>query len=630
MLKRFLVLLFPITAFTQNYSILFIPDSLQKNANSVVRINERKLQIKNPGKATIKHKWAITIFNEAAKDNAQYSNYYDKLHDLSDIKGTLYDAMGKEIRSIRKRDIQDQSSDDGFSLLTDARFKAFTLSYQTYPYTVEFEDEEEYIGLYSFPKWYAIDESFQSVQKASYSVQAPKDYMVRFKHVNIGNPEISEDNNTKTYTWAVNNLKAIEYEIFQPNFHELVPVVFTGATEFEYGGYKGNMKSWKDYGLFLHEIAKGKDELPENIKQEAIRLTESLTSKKEKVKAIYNFLQQNTRYISVQLGIGGLQPFDAKYVAQKKYGDCKALSNYMQALLKAIDIKSHLVSVAAGKEYTNALVEDFPNHYSNHKICCVPLDKDTIWLECTSQTESAGFMGSFTGDRKALLIAEDGGYIVSTPRYSPMDNKQQRKIIATINEEGTLTANFKTLFSGIQQETAHNILHNYSQKQRTDYLNSYINLPNYVVEKNDYKETKGSIPTIEETLNITSQNYATVSGKRMFITPNIIEKQSLKLPTEKPRMYDIQYNHNFVDIDSIEITIPKGYTLEAMAKDVTINNKFGEYSIKFSFEGNAIKVTRMYKRLAERFPKTDYQEMVKFYDDTFKADRSRMVFVKNE
>ena len=630
MLKRFLVLLFPITAFTQNYSILFIPDSLQKNANSVVRINERKLQIKNPGKATIKHKWAITIFNEAAKENAQYSNYYDKLHDLSDIKGTLYDAMGKEIRSIRKRDIQDQSSDDGFSLLTDARFKAFTLSYQTYPYTVEFEDEEEYIGLYSFPKWYAIDESFQSVQKASYSVQAPKDYVVRLKHLNIGNPEISEDNNYKTYTWTVNNLKAIEYEIFQPNFHELVPVVFTGVTEFEYGGYKGNMKSWKDYGLFLHEIAKGKDELPENIKQEAIRLTESLTSKKEKVNAIYNFLQQNTRYISVQLGIGGLQPFDAKYVAQKKYGDCKALSNYMQALLKVIDIKSHLVSVAAGKEYTNALVEDFPNHYSNHKICCVPLDKDTIWLECTSQTESAGFMGSFTGDRKALLIAEDGGYIVNTPKYSPMDNKQQRKIAATINEEGTLTANFTTLFSGIQQETAHNILHNYSQKQRTDYLNSYINLPNYVVEKNDYKETKGSIPTIEETLNITSQNYATVSGKRMFITPNIIEKQSLKLPTEKPRMYDIQYNHNFVDIDSITITIPKGYTLEAMAKDVTINNKFGEYSIKFGFDGNTIKVTRMYKRFASRFPKTDYQEMVKFYDDTFKADRSRMVFVKSE
>lgn len=630
MLKKLILIFFPITAAAQNYAVFFIPDSLQKNANSVVRLNETKLQIKNPGKAVVKHKWAITIFNEAAKHNAEYSNHYDKLQDLSDIKGTLYDAFGKEIKSIRKRDIQDQSNDDGFSLLTDARFKAFTLTHQTYPYTVEFEDEVEYIGLYSFPKWYAIEESFQSVQKASYSVQAPKDYEVRFKQLKIDKPIVTEENNIKTYTWEVSNLKAIEYEIFQPRMHEIVPVVLTGVSAFEYGGYKGNMQTWKDYGLFLGEIAKGKDELPENIKQEAIKLTANLPTKKQKVEAIYSFLQQNTRYISIQLGIGGLQPFDAKYVAQKKYGDCKALSNYMQALLKVIDIKSHLVSIAAGKENTNALIEDFPMHYSNHKICCVPLEKDTLWLECTSQTESAGFMGSFTGDRKALLIADDGGYIVNTPRYSPSDNKQQRKIVASINEEGTLKANLQTLFSGIQQETPHNILHSYSQKQRTDYLNSYLNLPNYEVEKNEYKENKGLIPTVEENLKITSQNYATVSGKRMFVTPNIIEKQSTKLSLDKPRKYDIVYNNNFLDIDSISIEIPKGYSLEAMPKDVEINNKFGAYFIKFSFQNNSIQVTRSYTRFSARYPKTDYQELVKFYDEMFKADRSRMVFVKNE
>ncbi len=71
-------------------------------------------------------------------------------------------------------------------------------------------------------------------------------------------------------------------------------------------------------------------------------LTDHLTDKRQKVFALYDYLQKNTRYISVQLGIGGWQPFPADYVATKRYGDCKALSNFMVALLKEAGIKAQL------------------------------------------------------------------------------------------------------------------------------------------------------------------------------------------------------------------------------------------------------------------------------------------------
>ena len=69
--------------------------------------------IKSVGKAVIKHKYAVTILNEQGDEYAEYGNYYDKLQDLSDISGTLFDAFGKKIKTVKKKDIADVSVEDG-------------------------------------------------------------------------------------------------------------------------------------------------------------------------------------------------------------------------------------------------------------------------------------------------------------------------------------------------------------------------------------------------------------------------------------------------------------------------------------------------------------------------------------
>jgi hypothetical protein len=349
---------------------------------------------------------------------------------------------------------------------------------------------------------------------------------------------------------------------------------------------------------------------------------------KKKIDLLYNYMQQNTRYISIQLGIGGWQPFDASYVSQKKYGDCKALTNFMYSLLKEAGIRSLYTLVKAGR-HSRYMVEDFPAQQFNHAILSIPLTKDTMWLECTSQTLPTGYMSNMTCNRFALMVDEDGGHLVTTPRYSLKENLQLRKITAVIDQTGKLDADIETAYGGTQQDELFDMITTSSKKEQLEYLKKEIDLPNYDIVSFNYNTQKSANPVVDEKLSITAPGYAQVSGKRLFIQPNLLNKNHFKLKDEE-RQYDLDLMSEFRDIDSVQITIPDGFTTESIPSAVALVNKFGQYKISCGMNGNKVTMTRLLERKAGSFPPSDYKELVKMYDDIYKADRIKIVLVKKE
>ncbi|MBN8838406.1 MAG: DUF3857 domain-containing transglutaminase family protein [Sphingobacteriia bacterium] len=629
-MKKFLVsfICFPFVSVAQNYAVSLIPDSLKENANAVKRFEETYITIKSIGKAIVKHTVAYTVLNESGDNVVRYENYYDKFHTITDISGKLFDANGKLLKSIKKKEVSDLAMKDDESLISDARLKRFSFFNRSYPYTVEFEEEELLDGLAFLPRWAPVDDENISVQQSRLVVETPLEYKFRYKQFNYDKEPKINSNKTIVYTWEISNKKAFAFEPFQPPLHEITPFVYLAPNEFEFGGYKGSMETWLDLGKYMNQLKANRDELPINVKQDIHKLVDHVPAIEDKVTLLYQYLQKNSRYISIQLGIGGWQPFEAKYVAEKKYGDCKALSNYMVSLLKEINIPAYYVLIMSGAGY-KGLEEDFPSNYFNHVIACVPNNKDTIWLECTSQTASPGYLGSFTSNRKALLIAEDGGHVVTTPNYKVNDNLLIRHIDAQINTEGDIDMEVKTLFTGEQQELQHGLMHGATKEEKEKYLNTKLSLPTYKVSAIEYRETKGRIPAIDEYLKINASNYASVTGKRFFVAPNIFEIAGKKA-NDKPRKFGFRIRYAYRDIDSISIKIPGGYIVEAMPKDVEAATKFGKYQINFSVKDDVIKVYRMHEAYQGEFPSSEYESFARFYDTMHKADKSKIVFVKQE
>jgi hypothetical protein len=163
-------IIFSQQCFCQEYAFNLIPDSLKENANAVLRKEELFVDVKDIDKAVIRHKYAITILNEIGNSYAVYQEQYDKLRSLSDISGTLYDANGIKIKSVKRRDIKDYSN-DGESFFSDDRIKTFSFQHRVYPYTIEFEDEQVYNGIYYMPQWTPVLTSKISVQQSKFIVE---------------------------------------------------------------------------------------------------------------------------------------------------------------------------------------------------------------------------------------------------------------------------------------------------------------------------------------------------------------------------------------------------------------------------------------------------------------------------
>ncbi len=613
-----------------DYAVSKISSSLMQNSNAVLRLGETKFEILSTREALETRHYVITILNENGHKWADFWEYYDRLREIDLVEGYLYDAVGKRLKKMRTKDLQDFSGTSEGSLAEDNRIKTHNFYYSTYPYTIEYYVEIRFNHTMFFPSWNPPGEEKLSVEQSRFIIVCPSNYEFRYKAFNYkGNPQVTTEKNKKITTWTTSNIPAIVEEVNCPEWREITTMVLTGPTDFQLGDYKGNMNSWQGYGKFLYSLNVGRNDLPDNVKQQVHTLVDGITDVKKKISVLYQYLQKNTRYISIQLGIGGWQPFAASEVARKGYGDCKALSNYMVTLLKEAGIRSDYTLINSGNG-ENYFVDDFPSDQFDHVIVFVPLSKDTVWLECTSQTLPAGYLSAFTADRYALAVDDKESKLVHTPKYGLNDNVQIRKLKATLNDDASLALEVNTTYKGLEQDDVHDMINYLSKDKVKEYLQKKLDFATYELDAFDYKENKSTSPEVDEKLDLYVSNYANITGKRLFITPNVMSRSNMKLKPDAERKFDVVLHDEYKHVDSVEIDIPRGYEIESSYQPVNIETRFGKYSSAAKLIDNRIFYYRVQEQYSGTFPAKDYADLVRYYDAIYKADRSKIVLVKKE
>jgi hypothetical protein len=611
----------------QVYSVALIPDSLKENAHCIIRDYSEELELQSTNSGVEKTKEVYTILNKEGERKASLAIYYDKNSSVSITQIVLYDRNGKKVRKIKQSEIIDVPAYSDYLLYSDNRVIYFKPDYAEYPYSIEYVYERKFTNQISYGCWMPIDDYNISVQQAQLSVKYPKTLKIKEKEFNVLAPFSILTDKEKIDTWKLNNLKAIEDELFDVSLSERGPSVYLMPTELIYDSHIGNANNWKEFGKWVYDLYDGKDELSDLEKLRINNLLIGVQDTSEKIKILYKYMQDNTRYIAIKIGIGGFQPYSAKSVFETGYGECKALSNYMHSILKTNGIKSYSAWVASGR-YIVSVFADFPNFSQfNHAILCIPNNKDTIWLECTSQKMPFGFLGDFTDDREVLLITENGGKFAHTKKYEGKDNIRSCSSRFIIDSTGTATCSIKTSYKALQYDEIFELLSsNYDEQKK--WLYKHTALPSPQINSFSINNCKNFLPIATVNESITSRNYGSFSGKYMLLPLNLINAQGVIQKMLKPRLSDVLINRSSVDYDTLIYQIPQNYQFESVPSGKTIHSNFGNYSYSVSVNGNELIYTRKFSINQGRYKPNEYRDFYEFLLSISKADNVKIMLTR--
>jgi transglutaminase-like putative cysteine protease len=607
----------------QYYRFDSIPDNLKRGANAVIRSEQCLFTILKPGNAVRREKVVITLLNESASDMRTVVIPYDKSSRINYLKGLVYDEKGEIIKSLGIMDVQDMSAISGGTFYTDDRVKTLFFPKYKYPFTIEYEWEQEMTSLFSYPLWLFQGSSAFSVEKSGIQVVVPKGMVFKSMAERLKNPVDSViENDVKIYTWQEENIPAdsrLKYT-YSPVLNP--PSLYLAPMDFEYGGFKGSMSSWKSFGSWYYNLIKGRDDLKAEQKGNVVKLVANAKDDREKVKLIYEYVQANTRYVLIDIGIGGLQPSLASDVAKNGFGDCKGLVNYTKSLLSAAGIESIFTLVRAGE--VKQISKDFVMQYFNHAILCVPLKSDTIWLDCTSQTLPFNYLGDFTDDRYALLVTSQGGQLVKTPAYRKGETLFSMTGSVSLNILGKSFVKFSSYYTGEGYDYATDQFGQSSEDEIKKDLISSARFSDFTVTKVQFKETKAEEPSASFSYEGSITDFATLTGKLMIFNPSFRFERYLQ---DIPVGFDIKRYITYSD--SITYNLPVGYKLDYKPTNTEITSEFGNYS----FQVDAGKDKIIYKRHLDmnkgKIPEAKFADYRKFINAVASKDREIIILVKN-
>ena len=547
------------------------------NSNSIIVEAQTEVICKSMTQSVERETRTVTILNKKGLDAAHFFCSCDMFRSLQKFSGELTNASGQSVRKIKKSELL--KSEYSSSLSTDDYLYYYECNYPSFPFTVKYVWEVKCNnGLIGYSTFMPQTDFNQGVEKSAYRIELPAGQQCRHRALNTDGKNIQIKESTgpegqQIIEVSATQLPPIQSEPFGPSFAQLFPRVYFAPSAFSFDKTQGDMSTWQKYGEWQYDLLNGRDQLTEPFKSKLRELTANCGTDREKVKAVYDYLAKTTRYVSIQLGIGGLQPIAATDVCRTGFGDCKGLSNYTRAMLNELGIPSTYTVISTTNE---RLLPDFSSaNQMNHVILQVPLPQDTLWLECTNPQLPFGYVHQDIAGHDALLIEPTGGRMYRLPTYPDSLNTQQ--ITARISLSPTAEAKIEVneVSRLFQYENEAGIVYLEPNKQK-DRIRSNINLSQADIMRLQISECKEASPSITFNYTAGSNQYGHKTGNRLFIPVNVFRK-GFSVPHVTKRTHPIHVNFGYADTDSIRIQLPEGYAIEGLPRPVELKSKFGSF-----------------------------------------------------
>jgi len=606
------------------FSLLPVASIFAQNPDAELVYQETSITFKN-GILYKTLAFEIKIYNRAGEKLTKISIPYSKLSKVSKIEAYLKDKNGIVIRKLEKGDITDKSAISDYSLYEDSFIKEFTLKHNVYPYSIYYTyqvQQEEFIYI---DYWLPVIDRMTPTLIAVLNISVSKDYKILFTNQAIDSFQTDSADLQVNYTWTASYKDIVEPELFSPPIVNFMPHVIVVPLNFKYYA-EGSFKSWGTFGDWQCELLQGISDLPQYENNTISDLINGISDKEEQIKILYHYLQDQTRYINITIETGGLKPYPASYVAENKYGDCKALTNYFKAVLDFIGITSFYSIINAG-EPTVKTDKSFPSQQFNHVILTVPLQNDTIWLDCTSDG-AFNHLGTFTQDRNVFVVEKNKSHFTRTPALSKNEVLETRAVKIIQSPQNDVIANFYNAYRGEKYEY---LFHLDNSRSESDKLQTIRN--NFI--EDGFEVTDFKLTGADRDSSVIYLSYSARSGKLYNTYENevLIGIIPFSIPDfEKPknRKLPVQLDYPVYKTDTLEYEIPCQYAFSDSLQDWSVESEFGQYSIEFHKNNDKMLVIKSFLLNPGYYTIHRYKDFYSFIEGVKDIERNSFIVAKSQ
>ncbi|HLO58062.1 MAG TPA: DUF3857 domain-containing protein [Bacteroidales bacterium] len=563
----------------------------------------------------------IQINNRSGEKYCEITLNSGKSNPVTNLTAWIEDANGNVIRYLKNKEITESNYYSSMFYTDDYDLK-FVLKHNEYPYRICYTYQKSFREFYSIRSWCPVLGLEVPTHTAVLNVSVPEDYKLSILQNDIDPPSISSANGMITRSWNASYDGHYRDEMYSPHPFTFLPVVRIIPVNFRYVT-DGSMDSWDSFGKWQCRLIKGLDVLPP---EEVARLKVQMGDIKEPdqiISYLYHYMQDNTHYVNVDIGVGGLVPYPASYVVQNKYGDCKALTIYMKALLKAFGIESYYMLVNAGTTIT-PVFNTTPFQQFNHVILAVPLQSDTMWLENTSASLPCGYLGSFTHNRYGLLVDENESHLISTPALKPEDVRNSSRINFFLNPGDRTTVSYYSEIKGPAFETYCSLIRDYNSNDQNRIIHRLMPFNDFDLIKWQVMRKGRDASTISLMASVTIPDQTHAVGQEFYFSYLPLEIESFESP--RIRKLPLQLPYPVSRFDTLVYYIPQGKKVTSFPADKEIRNKFGYYKTSFVNDGNSLVLYREFELYPIEVSIQEYNDFYNFISTVRSEEKQKILF----
>ncbi len=564
--------------------------------------------------------------------NLYYANeaiHYSGFSEIKDIEAYTY--IPSTDKKIEVDYIETKQEFDNMVFYSDDAYKSFIFpavakGAETYLNYKRIIKEPRFLGGFNF----AIHVPTKSAQL---SVEFPKNVEIGYVEFNTDAIDLNfTKEETKTsyiYTWIANNTEGFEGEDDSEAAMYYLPHILLYIKNYESDNKTINvLNDLSDlYAWYVSLV----DQVDTNKLEEVYKITDEitrgLTSKKEKARAIFEWVQNNINYIAFGDGYGGFIPAGAASTCETRYGDCKAMSNLLYEMLNHVDIKAYRTWIGSrNKPYSYHKVPT--TSVDDHMITTALIENDTIFLDATDSYVPFGMPSAFIQTKEALMgIDKDNFKIIKVPAQNT--NKNVTNITSNIRlENGIVKVSEKRSLKGYDKvEFVSDYIYKKDSKTEEEYLNTTLALGNNKTNYNNITKTnfdnKSNPLILEYDLDIDS--YIKTIGDKIYINLNIDRSLSKSDIEIKGRKYSKKIDYQFEKHFTTNFQIPEGYTASYVPDEMTFEDSNYGFKISYESKENMIIQTKSIYIKTLSVKKEDFENWNSFIKKLRKAYKKSII-----